>query len=129
MGVQNSYTMEASMGGTKLGSRTSTHFSAQDYEQIGKAFCETLLDFSDEDPGKVSLAFDSFLIFKIFTRIYLVTFFSVFSGLIFGKLIWHCLIDYCEKYFLTFWFCFCLQDDTIDCECRRGLEIKFWFGL
>ncbi|XP_043267554.1 cytosolic carboxypeptidase 2-like [Venturia canescens] len=55
MGVQNSYTMEASMGGSKLGSRAGTHFSAQDYEQIGKAFCETLLDFSDEDPGKERL--------------------------------------------------------------------------
>lgn len=53
MGVQNSYTMEASMGGSKLGSRTGTHFSTQDYEQIGKAFCETLLDFSDDDPLKV----------------------------------------------------------------------------
>lgn len=25
----------------------------QDYEQIGRAFCETLLDFSDENPNKV----------------------------------------------------------------------------
>ncbi|XP_014485623.1 PREDICTED: cytosolic carboxypeptidase 2 [Dinoponera quadriceps] len=54
MGVQNSYTMEASMGGSKMGSRCGTHFSAQDYEQIGKAFCETLLDFSDQDPTKVT---------------------------------------------------------------------------
>lgn len=55
MGVQNSYTMEASMGGSKLGSRNGTHFSAQDYEQIGKSFCETLLDFSDDDPTKEKL--------------------------------------------------------------------------
>ncbi|XP_011298890.1 cytosolic carboxypeptidase 2 [Fopius arisanus] len=55
MGVQNSYTMEASMGGSKLGSRNGTHFCAQDYEQIGKAFCETLLDFSDDDPTKERL--------------------------------------------------------------------------
>ncbi|KYQ46662.1 Cytosolic carboxypeptidase NnaD [Trachymyrmex zeteki] len=55
MGVQNSYTMEASMGGSKIGSRCGTHFSIQDYEQIGKAFCETLLDFSDQDPMKVTL--------------------------------------------------------------------------
>lgn len=53
MGVPNSYTMEASMGGSQIGSRAGTHFSSQDYEQIGKAFCETLLDFSDEDPSKV----------------------------------------------------------------------------
>ncbi|XP_029662311.1 cytosolic carboxypeptidase 2-like [Formica exsecta] len=55
MGVQNSYTMEASMGGSKIGSRCGTHFSAQDYEQIGKAFCETLLDFFDQDPMKEKL--------------------------------------------------------------------------
>ncbi|KMQ95365.1 cytosolic carboxypeptidase 2-like protein [Lasius niger] len=55
MGVQNSYTMEASMGGSKIGSRCGTHFSIQDYEQIGKAFCETLLDFSDQDPMKEKL--------------------------------------------------------------------------
>ncbi|XP_034933704.1 cytosolic carboxypeptidase 2 [Chelonus insularis] len=55
MGIQNSYTMEASMGGSKLGSRSGTHFSAQDYEQIGKAFCETLIDFSDDDPIKEKL--------------------------------------------------------------------------
>ncbi|KAF7987263.1 hypothetical protein HCN44_003025 [Aphidius gifuensis] len=36
MGIQNSYTMEASMGGSKLGSRNGTHFSTQDYEQIEK---------------------------------------------------------------------------------------------
>ncbi|KAG5314297.1 NNAD carboxypeptidase, partial [Acromyrmex insinuator] len=55
MGVQNSYTMEASMGGSKIGSRCGTHFSIQDYEQIGKAFCETLLDFFDQDPMKERL--------------------------------------------------------------------------
>ena len=53
MGVANSYTMEASFGGSTLGSRTSTHFSAQDFENMGRAFCETLLDFCDQDPSKV----------------------------------------------------------------------------
>ncbi|XP_076618295.1 cytosolic carboxypeptidase 2 [Colletes latitarsis] len=55
MGVQNSYTMEASMGGSTIGSRTGSHFSTQDYEQIGKVFCETLLDFFDQDPFKERL--------------------------------------------------------------------------
>ncbi|XP_076642435.1 uncharacterized protein LOC143353191 [Halictus rubicundus] len=55
MGVQNSYTMEASMGGSVIGSRSGTHFSTQDYEQIGKVFCETLLDFFDQDPIKERL--------------------------------------------------------------------------
>ncbi|XP_078050336.1 uncharacterized protein LOC144476893 isoform X2 [Augochlora pura] len=55
MGVQNSYTMEASMGGSVIGSRSGTHFSTQDYEQLGKVFCETLLDFFDQDPIKERL--------------------------------------------------------------------------
>lgn len=55
MGVANSYTMEASFGGSELGSRMSTHFSVQDYESLGKTFCETLLDFYDDDPSKERL--------------------------------------------------------------------------
>ncbi|XP_055304001.1 cytosolic carboxypeptidase Nna1-like [Sitodiplosis mosellana] len=53
LGVTNSYTMEASFGGSSLGGRAMTHFSTADFEQIGRAFCETLLDFSDENPNKV----------------------------------------------------------------------------
>jgi hypothetical protein len=53
MGVANSYTMEASFGGSYLGGRAGTHFTIQDYEQMGRHFCETLLDFCDEDPSKV----------------------------------------------------------------------------
>ncbi|XP_034247129.1 uncharacterized protein LOC117648622 [Thrips palmi] len=55
MGVANSYTMEASFGGSTLGSRAATHFSAQDFENMGRAFCETLLDFCDQDPSKERL--------------------------------------------------------------------------
>ncbi|XP_021183850.3 cytosolic carboxypeptidase 2 isoform X1 [Helicoverpa armigera] len=55
LGVSNSYTMEASFGGSELGSRMSTHFSVQDYESLGRTFCETLLDFCDEDPSKERL--------------------------------------------------------------------------
>ncbi|CAK1551904.1 unnamed protein product [Leptosia nina] len=55
LGIANSYTMEASFGGSELGSRMSTHFSVQDYESLGKTFCETLLDFYDEDPSKERL--------------------------------------------------------------------------
>lgn len=53
MGIANSYTMEASFGGTRTGSKSYTHFSPQDYEQMGRVFCQTLLDFCDEDPRKV----------------------------------------------------------------------------
>ncbi|KAJ9596288.1 hypothetical protein L9F63_027089, partial [Diploptera punctata] len=52
MGVANSYTMEASLVGSSLGGRTGTHFTTQDYEQMGRHFCETLLDFCDQDPSK-----------------------------------------------------------------------------
>ncbi|PNF23664.1 hypothetical protein B7P43_G02497 [Cryptotermes secundus] len=52
MGVANSYTMEASFGGSDVGGRAGTHFTIQDYEQMGRHFCETLLDFCDEDPSK-----------------------------------------------------------------------------
>lgn len=29
-------------------------FISQDYEHIGRGFCETLLDYSDENPNKVT---------------------------------------------------------------------------
>lgn len=55
MGIASSYTMEASFGGSLLGTRTESHFSTQDYEQTGKAFCQTLLDFYDDGPFKERL--------------------------------------------------------------------------
>ncbi|KAF7274546.1 hypothetical protein GWI33_012803, partial [Rhynchophorus ferrugineus] len=55
MGIANSYTMETSFAGSILGARTDSHFSTQDYEQMGKSFCQTLLDFYDEDPRKEKL--------------------------------------------------------------------------
>jgi hypothetical protein len=36
MGITCSYTLEASYGGTNLGSRAFTHFNADDYESIGR---------------------------------------------------------------------------------------------
>lgn len=53
MGISNSYTMEASFAGSDLGPRADTHFSTQDYELMGRAFCQTLLDFYDDGPIKV----------------------------------------------------------------------------
>ncbi|XP_040578067.1 cytosolic carboxypeptidase 2 isoform X2 [Lepeophtheirus salmonis] len=47
MGIANSYTLEASYGGSNLGSRAYTHFNPSDYESMGRSFCETLLDFHD----------------------------------------------------------------------------------
>ena len=36
MGMLNSYTMEASYGGTNMGSRAFTHFTTDDYEGMGR---------------------------------------------------------------------------------------------
>uniref|UniRef100_A0A0A9VVW5 Cytosolic carboxypeptidase NnaD n=1 Tax=Lygus hesperus TaxID=30085 RepID=A0A0A9VVW5_LYGHE len=55
MGVDNSYTLEASFAGSTLGSRHHTHFTTQDYENMGRSFCETLLDYVDDTPAKVNI--------------------------------------------------------------------------
>lgn len=54
MGVENSYTMEASFCGSSLGSRANTHLTVKDFEDIGQTFCETLLDYYNEGPRNVS---------------------------------------------------------------------------
>ncbi|XP_050528383.1 cytosolic carboxypeptidase Nna1-like isoform X2 [Daktulosphaira vitifoliae] len=51
MGVENSYTMEASFCGSSLsGTRAQTHFNYKDFEDMGKTFCETLLDYYSNHP-------------------------------------------------------------------------------
>uniref|UniRef100_A0A182N051 Peptidase M14 domain-containing protein n=1 Tax=Anopheles dirus TaxID=7168 RepID=A0A182N051_9DIPT len=52
LGVTNSYTLEASFGGSTMGGRAGTHFSTADYEHIGRAYCETLMDYYDDNPIK-----------------------------------------------------------------------------
>lgn len=77
LGITNSYTLEASFAGSTLGGRAGTHFSTmvsavsyfvninkyqysylfthvQDYEHLGRAFCETLMDYYDDNPLKVN---------------------------------------------------------------------------
>ncbi|XP_071056316.1 cytosolic carboxypeptidase 2-like isoform X3 [Onthophagus taurus] len=56
MGIPNSFTMEASFGGSTLSTKSEIHFHTSDYEQMGKSFCQTLLDFYDDDPRKMSKA-------------------------------------------------------------------------
>ncbi|XP_023811898.1 cytosolic carboxypeptidase 2 isoform X4 [Oryzias latipes] len=64
LGIQNSYTMETSFGGSTLGEQTSfggstlgdrkgTHFTTRDLKSLGFYFCDTLLDYCDPDPAKV----------------------------------------------------------------------------
>ncbi|XP_075894141.1 cytosolic carboxypeptidase 2 isoform X2 [Nelusetta ayraudi] len=54
LGIKNSYTMEASFGGSTLGDRKGTHFTTGDLKSIGYCFCDTLLDYCDPDPSKVT---------------------------------------------------------------------------
>ena len=53
LGVKNSYTLEASFGGSTVGQRSGTHLGIADLENMGKQICDTLLDFFDPDPSKV----------------------------------------------------------------------------
>ena len=54
MGIENSYTLEASFCGSSRGDMDYYHFCAQDYEAIGYQFCHALVDFSQSDGRLVS---------------------------------------------------------------------------
>lgn len=71
MGIGNSYTMEASFGGSLLGNKAETHFVTQDYEHMGRLFCQTLLDFYDDDPRKVYKKISLIIILFFFYVLYL----------------------------------------------------------
>ncbi|KAM6092977.1 cytosolic carboxypeptidase 3 isoform 2-T3 [Theristicus caerulescens] len=45
MGINNSYTLEASICGSELGCRRSTHFNMKDLASIGQHFCDALLNY------------------------------------------------------------------------------------
>ncbi|XP_077938103.1 cytosolic carboxypeptidase 2 isoform X2 [Gasterosteus aculeatus] len=55
LGIKNSYTMEATFGGSTLGDRRGTHFTTRDLKSLGFYFCDTLLDYCDPDPTKTGL--------------------------------------------------------------------------
>ena len=57
MGILNSYTLEASYGGSNVGNRAYSHFTPRDYENVGRYFCETLLDFNDPSPPNEQLRY------------------------------------------------------------------------
>ncbi|XP_055047634.2 cytosolic carboxypeptidase 2 [Misgurnus anguillicaudatus] len=54
LGIRNSFTMESTFGGSTLGDRKGTHFSIRDLKSMGYCFCDTLLDFCDPDPTKIT---------------------------------------------------------------------------
>jgi len=57
MGIMNSYTLEASYGGSNQGNKAYSHFTPRDYENVGRYFCETLHDFNDPSPPKEQLRY------------------------------------------------------------------------
>ncbi|KAM9854713.1 cytosolic carboxypeptidase 2 [Aulostomus maculatus] len=54
LGIRNSYTMEATFGGSTLGDRKGTHFTTRDLKSLGFYFCDTLLDYFDPDSSKIT---------------------------------------------------------------------------
>ena len=69
MGILNSFTMEATFAGYN-----NVHFNSRDLEDMGYHFCDTLLDYCDPDPSKVSrvkcTAVDHFMMAKKSTFIH-----------------------------------------------------------
>lgn len=60
LGVQYSYTLEASVCGMLTGSDSTlvqTHFNIQDFIEMGHTFCSTLADFFNPLPAKVIFIF------------------------------------------------------------------------
>ena len=55
MGITNSFTLEASYGGSNKGQKAYTHFNIRDYEQLGRYWCETLVDVFDPSPPNQQL--------------------------------------------------------------------------
>jgi len=52
-GIANSYTLEASFAGANFGVKSGLHMNIQDFEAMGAALCDTMLDFWDPDQTKV----------------------------------------------------------------------------
>ena len=58
LGILHSYTLEASVCGTLIGTNSTqvqTHFNIADLKEMGEIFCQTLAEFFDQSPSRVSL--------------------------------------------------------------------------
>eukprot|EP00818_Percolomonas_sp_WS_P003439 CAMPEP_0117437742 /NCGR_PEP_ID=MMETSP0759-20121206/1687_1 /TAXON_ID=63605 /ORGANISM="Percolomonas cosmopolitus, Strain WS" /LENGTH=840 /DNA_ID=CAMNT_0005229397 /DNA_START=1 /DNA_END=2523 /DNA_ORIENTATION=+ len=53
LGLQNSYTIEASFCGASFGRNCDKHFNTRHLEQMGHYFCEAILDYCDPDQSRV----------------------------------------------------------------------------
>jgi hypothetical protein len=58
MNIINSYTLESSFCGSDFGKRSDHHFTIEDLKEIGRNFCDALLDFCDPDQTLVKVAFE-----------------------------------------------------------------------
>jgi len=61
LGVQHSYTLEASVCGALTGSDSThvqTHFNIQDYQEMGHVFCETLSEFLSPTSIQMAVVLD-----------------------------------------------------------------------
>ena len=56
IGLLNSFTLEASLCGTNIGTNRDMHFRQLDLERVGRRFAETLLDMADPDQAAVQAA-------------------------------------------------------------------------
>ncbi|KAL0218314.1 hypothetical protein RCL1_009162 [Eukaryota sp. TZLM3-RCL] len=54
LGVLNSFTMEASFCGANFGKLSGYHFNTTHLQEMGKHFCDTILDYCDPDQSKVN---------------------------------------------------------------------------
>ncbi|EDV29290.1 uncharacterized protein TRIADDRAFT_19871, partial [Trichoplax adhaerens] len=54
LGIMNSFTYETSFCGSTLGRKSGTQFTTLDFESLGAALCDTVLDYCDPDNSKVT---------------------------------------------------------------------------
>ncbi|CAD5114345.1 DgyrCDS3484 [Dimorphilus gyrociliatus] len=52
MNIQNSFTLEATFSGTTICSGENRHFTVNDYQDMGRVFCETVLEYDEAQTNK-----------------------------------------------------------------------------
>ena len=60
--IANSYTLEASFAGANFGAKSGLHMNIQDFEAMGAALADTMLDFWDPDQSKVEAVYKELLL-------------------------------------------------------------------
>jgi len=60
--IPNSYTLEASFAGANFGAKSGLHMNISDFEAMGAALCDTMLDYWDPDQSKVDAVYKEMLL-------------------------------------------------------------------